>query len=241
MHGTLAFPASKPTMGKLRLTAFAALFCLFTYALLSARAGMILGESFALLSEKRVVATLLGAGIFLAVLHVFAMSERLSLAKLAAVVATIVPASLAVLAARLLVDSFYFDRPLDFGDNLRWVILWAGYFGLWVSGALALKLHSLNEGNAAFSKVLASDPTSPPLVRVPRSQTVLPAEVDAWAWLVDTIGQEMSVLPPRGRLAILESLIVRAGYECADTLSGEGNVQAARAALVRRLAERWPE
>lgn len=228
-------------MGKLHLPAFAALFCLFTYALLSARAEMILGERFTLLSEKRVVATMLGAGIFLAVLHVFATSERLSLAKLAAVIAAILPASLAVLAARLLIDSFYYDQPLDLGDNLRWVILWAGYFGLWVSGALALKLHSLNEGNAALSKVLASDLTSLPLLPVPRPHTVLPAEADSWAWLVDAIGQEMSAVPPRERLAILESLILRAGYECADTLYGDGNVQAARAALVRRLAERWPE
>jgi hypothetical protein len=202
---------------------------------------MIMGEGFIILSEKRLVATILGALIFLAVIHFFATIEKFSLAKIAVIMATTLPASLAVISARLIIDRFYYDQPLDLGNNIRWVILWAGYFGLWVSGALALKLYLLNEGNAALFKVLASDLTSLPLLPVPRPHKVLPAEAESWAWLIDVIGQEMSSVPSRERLAILESLIRRAGYECADTLYGDGNVQAARAALVRRLAERWPE
>lgn len=240
MHGTFDRRSRRPTVGKLHLPLVAALFCLFTYALFSLRAEIILGDSFQWLTAKRLVATLLGAGMFLSVLHVVGRSDKLSAAKLVAIISTILPASLAVLAARLLLDRFYYGQPLSAGDDVRWVLVWAGYFGLWVSGALALKLHASSKGSLALARLLASQPTT-----LAQSTATSPAtastDAEAWTWLLDILAREMASVPPPKRLAILDRLMSQAGYECVDELYGSEPKQAARAALVRRLAGRWPE
>lgn len=114
-------------------------FWIFTYLLLSVRAEMLRGDGFDGLSLKRVVATFIGA-VLLGLALAATGREKLSTTRRLAILGTIFPASAAVFAARVTLDYFYYGQPLTVGDDVRWVLVWAGYFGLWLSAALALSL-----------------------------------------------------------------------------------------------------
>jgi hypothetical protein len=215
------------------------MFWLFTYALLSFRAEMALGSGFELFSGRRILATSVGAAIFGLVLRRIGRPGSTSAAKPMTIIATVVPASLAVLAARLILDHSYYQQPLPLEDNVRWVLVWAGYFGLWVSAALALGLHAESQATRTNDETLERS-----AFVVAKANLLQPAErpsADTLSWVVDAIADELAAVPPRERRALLDSLVSKAGYEIADELDPSHPVQNARVKLVRRLVRRMAQ
>lgn len=237
MHGSLAHCPRRPVLGEFHIPLVALLFWLFTYALLSFRAEMALGDGFALLSGRRMLATSVGAALFGLVLGRIIMRPNASARRSAAIIATIFPASLAVLASRLLLDRLYYEQPLAVEDNIRWVLVWAGYFGLWVSASLALNLHA--QSHVTHARVQAVNrPTSaaPRETEIGHRAECPPAE--AWNWVVDALAVELAAVPPPERAALVHSLASQAGYELADELDPKSRAQNARVKLVQRLIKR---
>lgn len=80
---------------------FAGLFWFFTYAALSVRTELILGDQFNLFTVRRILGTTVGALAFGLVLTCIARRARDGILNPASAIAAILPASLLVLAARL--------------------------------------------------------------------------------------------------------------------------------------------
>jgi hypothetical protein len=228
MSASAAAPFFARPSRPLQVLLFAALFWLFTYALLSVRAQLLLGDGFSLASARRLLATTAGAATYWAVLGWMRARPEGRAPNPAAIVATILPASILVLAARLAVDRLWYETPLPLEANLRWVMAWSGYFGLWVSASLAFRMHRApRAATAPTASALAARPAP--------SAPSAPADPAAWEWLVDACAAELAASPPADRAALAARLVARAGYERADDLGGLHN---ARVALAARLAAR---
>lgn len=239
MHGTLAVRSKGPEKFARATWLVPALFWFFTYAVLSVRAEIAFGGELPLVSGKRVLATSAGAVMF-AMVHAWIRKlSASSPAKLLSVIATVLPASIVVLGIRLLADKFLYEHPLSLGDNLRWVMVWAGYFGLWVSATLALKLHHRAEETAQSSLEKLSLREPPPRSRV--QVNLANYSLDEVDWVCEALAIELAAVPDRERLNLITALTKRAGYEIADELDPNYAVQNARVRLVQRLARRMAD
>jgi hypothetical protein len=207
---------------------FSALFWLFTYVLLSVRAQMLLGDGFDLLSTRRLLGTSAGALAYWAVLGLIRTGRDGRPVNPAAIVATILPATIFVLAACLAVEHLWYESPLPLQATLRWVMAWSGYFGLWVSASLAFQIHRDSRTVApAFAPASIAGPA--PATRP------APADPAAWDWLVEACAAELAELPAPDRTALVARLVAKAGYEQADDPGGVAN---ARVELAGRIASR---
>lgn len=226
-----AATASTPPRRPLRLAPLTALgFWIFTYLLLSVRAEMLRGDGFDGLSLKRVVATLVGA-VLLGLALAATGRGKLSTAGRLAILGTIFPASAAVFAVRVTLDYFYYGQPLTLADDVRWVLVWAGYFGLWLSAALALSL-----GQAKAAAPVHPAAARPAARALPATREATPPE--SWEWLVDVIAEETADAPRQRRIELALRLLARAGYDSADELDPDHRRRGARLALARRIAAR---
>ncbi len=121
-------------------SSLALLFWLFTYGLFTYRANLRYGDAYELMSTVRLISTAVGAGIYWLVLSKLIDGTRDRPGKPLAVIATILPASIVVLAARALLDQLGVYNPNGLPGDLRFVMVWGGYFGLWVSASFALRI-----------------------------------------------------------------------------------------------------
>lgn len=220
--------ASRRSASPLRLPLTAIGFWVFTYLLLSIRAEMLRGDGFDVLSVKRLAATSVGA-ILLGLVLAASSGRHLSVSKRLAILGTIFPACAAVFAVRVMLDYFYYGAPLTLADDVRWVLVWAGYFGLWLSAALALSLGRL----PLAAPAAAAAAGSPGSVAAPPR----PAP-EAWDWLADVIVDELADAPGQRRAELADRLIARAGYESADEFDPDRRRQRDRVALARSIAAR---
>lgn len=199
-------------------------FWLFTYALLFVRSEMIDAVATPLFGPRRLGGTGAGALCFAAVLLWIRQAEhRLGGSRAAAILATVLPASLLVLGARAATDVFVAGEVRDLAYDVRWTFVWAAYFGLWVSAAMALKVHALRAEHRAAARPAAAVPSDVPAA----------APAEAWGDVIDTLAAMMADLPEADRAAIARHLRLRAGYELA-----EDPLPDPRRALAHRLAER---
>jgi hypothetical protein len=218
---TYSNPASPPLGWDLnRLTGIAGLFWLFTFALLSLRSGLVEAEAFELLAAPRFIAVTAGALIFWVVLRAQTAGADRRRLNPGLALATILPASLAVLGVRLLSDSYLAADPRPLDHDVRWVLVWAGYFGLWVSAAIAFRLHRGQVLAAAAGR------SSPPLDS---------RDVDA---LIDALALELVETNPCSKDPLHARLAVLHGYELADQADPDSVRRAARAELIDRLTLR---
>ena len=217
----------------LRLLLLSALFWLFTYALLSVRAQMLLGDGFDLVSARRLLGTTAGAFAYWAVLGWIRTGRGGRPVNPAAILATILPATIFVLAACLAVEHLWYESPLPLQATLRWVMAWSGYFGLWVSATLAFHIH--RAGRTAESAPAPAPARASAFARPEPAGRSAPAEPAAWDWLIEACAAELATLPAPDRGALAARLVARAGYERADDPDGEAN---ARVELAGRLAAR---
>jgi len=204
-------------------------FWLFSYALTSTIAGLI-PTAPGLFNETRLIATGAGALSFALVLRwTRHAAERLEATRVAAILTTILPASLFVLAARVVTDMLQYGEVRDLNRDVRWAMIWAGYFGLWVSAALAIQWERCRKLELRRAVAAPAELAAPVAIAEP-----LPAE--AWADALDMLADELAALPAASRRELAQRLSERAGYELADDWTGGAHNR--RAEILRRVAAR---
>lgn len=209
----LALPSPRPPVATDRRNAnfFLALaFWAFTYAIFTYRAQLRYGDAYVLTDTIRLVSTAVGACLYWLVLSRLIDGTRDRPGKPLAVLATILPASIIVLLARLLIDQMGATNPNGWPGDLRFVLVWGGYFGLWVSASFALRvMPRLNFGaEATLQRLQAKHSVS----ARQNANAMFRAEV------LERLALEIASLPPAERKILTESFAVPAGYETADEL-----------------------
>lgn len=214
---------------QLSVLRWALAFWLFSYVLLSAMAQLFpTGSGF--FNDTRLIATATGALCFAVVLRwTRHIAEGLEATRVAAILTTILPASLFVLGARLVTDLLQYGEVRDLNRDVRWAMIWAGYFGLWVSAALAIQWERCRKVEFWRSADVAIETAMPAAIaaRTP---------VEAWEDALEMIADELSALPAASRSDLARRLNERAGYELADDWTG--GVHNRRADVMRRIAAR---
>jgi hypothetical protein len=228
MYAPLTPAAARRPAPALQLLLFSALFWLFTYALLSVRAQMLLGDGFDLVSARRLLGTTAGALSYWTVLAWIRADRDGRPVRPAAILATILPATIFVLAACLAVEHLWYETPLPLQATLRWVMAWSGYFGLWVSASLAFQMQHAGRAQARAC-------ARPAAAAAPPVTSPAPSDPAAWDWVVEACAAELASLPAPDREALAARLVARSGYEQADDPGGGAN---ARVELAARLAAR---
>jgi hypothetical protein len=227
---TVLTPARHSAVLRTPNAVLALIFWVFTYGLFAYRSQLRFGSAAELFTVDRFVSTLLGAAIYWLVLSWLIDGTRNRPGKPMAVLATILPASIVMLLARVLLDQFV-ERPLPgFHNDLRFVMVWSGYFGLWVSASFALRLLPATQ---AITAPPAARPIAMPEVRNPASRPTESAE--SWDVVIDWLADELKDLPQASRQNLSARMIQRLGYETADELETNAGVEAERARIVRRL------
>ena len=190
---------------------FAALvFWAFTYVLFTYRAQLRYGDAYELTDTIRLVSTAVGAGLYWLVLSRLIDGTRDRPGKPLAILATILPASIVVLIARLVLDQLGATNPNGVPGDLRFVLVWGGYFGLWVSASFALRvMPRLNFGAEATLQRLQAKHT---LTARQNANAMFRAEV------LERLALEISSLPATERKILIESFAVPTSYETADEL-----------------------
>lgn len=206
-------------------------FWLFSYVLLSAMA-QLFPTAPGLFNETRLVATGAGALCFALVLRwTRRAAERMEAARVAAILATILPASIFVLVARMVTDLLQYGEVRDLNRDLRWAMIWAGYFGLWVSAALAIQWERCRTVQAKRSTERVADAIATPAAAAPPAPSL-----EAWESAIDALAEELSALPAATRNELAKRLSDRAGYELADDWTDGAHNR--RAEILRRVAAR---
>src|SRR5687767_7111910 len=124
-----ALPSSRPPSAIDRRNAnflLALTFWAFTYALFTYRAQLRYGDAFELTDTIRLVSTGVGAALYWLVLSRLIDGTRDRPGKALAVLVTILPASIVVLLARLVVDHMGAANPNGVPGDLRFVLVWGG-------------------------------------------------------------------------------------------------------------------
>lgn len=205
----LALPSAPPpvTGDRRHANVFLALvFLVFTYALFTYRAYLRFGDAYQETSTIRLLPIMVGAALYWLVLSKLIDGTRDRTGKPLAVVATILPASIVVLLARVILDQLGATNPNGFPGDLRFVMVWAGYFGLWVSASLLLRTMNVPPQQSAtpiFKPLAPAYVANPTVHRVRLS----PAE---------RISVEIAGLPEAERRALIQEFAVPLGYETAD-------------------------
>ena len=207
----LAFPSSRPSVATGRRNAnffLALVFWAFTYALFTYRAQLRYGDAYELTNTIRLVSTAVGAGLYWLVLSRLIDGTRDRPGKPLAVLATILPASIVVLLARLLLDQMGATNPNGWPGDLRFVLVWGGYFGLWVSASFALRVMPRLSFSAetALRRLQAKHGAT----ARQNSNAMFRAEV------LERLALEISSLRPAERKILVESFDVSSNYETAD-------------------------
>jgi hypothetical protein len=184
----------------------ALVFWAFTYLLFTYRAQLRYGDAYELISTIRLVSTAVGAGLYWLVLSRLIDGTQDRPGKPLAILATILPATIVVLLARLLLDYLGATNPNGFAGDMRFVMVWGGYFGLWVSASFALRV---------MPRVSLS---ADQLVR--RKIAALPGKANAIARaeMLERLALEIASLPASERKALIEGFARPTRYETADEL-----------------------
>lgn len=121
---------------------FAAIFWAFIYAVLSLRSGLAIGQEPDLWSVKRAMTTGIGAMVYLAVLVQIVDSPDLSRdRRLKLTLALTLPAAGLVLFARILFEMFLRDGEVAVASELRWTVVWTGYFAASIAAYMVYGYH----------------------------------------------------------------------------------------------------
>lgn len=208
-----ALPSPRPPFAIDRRNAnffLALIFWAFTYALFAYRAQLRYGDAYELTDTIRLVSTGVGAALYWLVLSRLIDGTRDRPGKPLAVLATILPASIVVLLARLMVDHMGATNPNGVPGDLRFVMVWGGYFGLWISASFALRvMPRLDSGaEAGLQRRKAKRVT----IASQNKNALFRAEV------LERLALEIASLPAAERRALVEEFTVPLSYETADEL-----------------------
>lgn len=182
-----------------------------------------------IVNDKRIFATALGALTYWLTIRALAAEQNRSLSEMIVAALTVgIPGTALILFAREVFDLFMLpDGSEGFARNLRWLLLWGGYYGAWVTGFVAVAYYRR-------ATVSVAAPVAAPCVFPVRAAE----PEDADNWLIDTIADELAdrALDRRG---LARRLRLRAGYEQADAeRDPAASRDNARRALAFRVAAR---
>lgn len=206
----LALLSARPPLSGDRRNAnllLALIFLGFTYALFTYRAYLRFGDTYQETSTIRLLSVVVGAGLYWLVLSKLIDGARDRPGRPLAVIATILPASIVVLLARVILDQFGATNPNGFAGDLRFVMVWAGYFGLWVSVSFLLR----TMGDAAAPTPTMQRRAIPKTAAGPMAQGVPIRSVKR-------LSLEIAALAEVDRRALIEEFTVPLSYETADEL-----------------------
>ncbi|MDQ8755149.1 hypothetical protein RCO27_02800 [Sphingosinicella sp. LHD-64] len=199
----------------------AGLFWLTSYAILSLWSALRIDGAIPMLSAPRFFGTLVGAFALWVIVTRLERTETRAFPHPLAVIPAILPAALAVLLTSLVTYQVWPNHLIRFNDHLRWVMVWAGYFGTGLGLYLACDIYGrlrrahLAPTDRAGAPETISVPMTNQAMRTPaRSGAVVPA--DDWDWLIDAIADEMAAAPEADRHVIAARLMSKAGYRMAD-------------------------
>ena len=164
-----------------------------------------------MMSTIRLVSTLVGAGLYWLVLSKLIDGTRDRPGKPLAVVATILPASIVVLLARIILDYAGAFNPNGLAGDMRFVLVWGGYFGLWVSASFVLR------SNFNPEPLRSSSP-----VRLQAKQVAVARqnpETQTRADMLDRLALQMAAMPDAERKAMMECFTVPIRYEMSARIS----------------------
>lgn len=201
------------------------LFWLSMFLLMTVRAKLNPDLDASVFSDKRALATTLGALIYWLTIRTLAARSDRTLAEMArAALIVAVPGTVLLLVARELFDFFVTpSEPESLARNIRWLMLWLGYYGAWVVGFVAV---CLNRRATVGTTAVAA----PRAAVAPASGAATDAD-----WLIDTIADEFAAASHLDRSGLAARLRQSAGYERAI---GEIGADESRANLRRQLALR---
>lgn len=207
----LALPSPRPPFASDRRNAnflWALVFLAFTYALFTYRAYLRFGDAYVEASTIRTLSIAVGAGLYWLVLSKLIDGTRDRPGKPLAVVATILPASIVVLLARVILDQLGATNPNGFPGDLRFVMVWAGYFGLWVSITFLLRTMKSPEQQPTMSS------------RQPAAAPIAVTEPASFRGIspVQRLSLEIAGLAEADRRALIQEFTVPLSYETADEL-----------------------
>lgn len=207
----LALPSSRSFASDQRNSNFllALIFLAFTYALFTYRAYLRFGDAYVEASTIRLLSITIGAGLYWLVLSKLIDGSRDRPGRPLAIVATILPASIVMLLARVILDQLGAANPNGFAGDLRFVMVWAGYFGLWVS--VSFLIRTMN-GPAQQRITSAVKPVAAPAF------ASTPAVHRARLSPIERLSLEIAGLAEADRRALIQEFTVPLGYETADEL-----------------------
>ncbi len=183
-----------------------------------------------ILNDKRAFATGLGVLVYwLTLRSLVARSDRTLGEMIIAALAVGVPGTAMILLAREMFDLFTSpDGSEGIARNIRWLLIWSGYYGAWVAGFVAVRFYRCATArDAAIAAAI-----TPAAARSPNGE-------NAHDWLIDAIADELAAQPGVDRQALSQRLLARAGYEQADTaFDPDGRRRRVRRDLALRVATR---
>ena len=186
------------------------LFWAFTYALFTYRANLRYGDAYEMISAIRLVSTMVGAGLYWWVLSRLIDGAGDRPGKPLAILATILRPSIVVLLARLLLDWLGAANPNGIPGDIRFVLVWSGYFGLWVSASFALRVMPRLNFAAQSSAAIIQPKAGNAATARHNAHAVARAEI------LERLALEIASLPAAERKALIGSFAVRTSYEAAD-------------------------
>ncbi len=164
--GVVAGPVSRISPALL-----AAAFAVFVFVVTTFRAAIDPDVPVDIFSDKRIVATLIGGVVYWLTLRAIALRIDAPIGEIVrSALKVLVLGSAALLATRAamdLADSVSFD--VSIARNIRWLLLWLGYFASWVAGFVA---------HAFYLKLKA--PPAAALPQTGHSDEVLHAGLDTY-------------------------------------------------------------
>lgn len=169
---------SDPPVGEWRHRALfaAALFCVSTFAISSFRTSLNPQIAFTLFDPKRVALLIAGACVFWLAISA-AHRQRPDLRALGRIAMIAVPGMALLFAMAVGWDVLVAQRPENLvARNLRWILLWSGYFGTGLAAWLAVQY------GAALAQVEA-DAAHPARLRPDTLQSTAGAAADRGFWV----------------------------------------------------------
>ena len=154
-------------------------FWLFAYLLFTFSRSLRLDLPPEAISPFRLVITGLGALIYrLVIAFIEASKGRRSMLLLAMLLS--IPASAFILLARLALEDWLDPAGLAVTDQLRWSIIWAGYFGAWVGGFAILTLPA---ATATVEPAVRDEPAEPEALWIDHHGRSERVALDAIRWV----------------------------------------------------------
>ena len=206
--------------GPHRATLIAALFWLTSYVVLSLWSALRIDAPIPMLSGPRFFGTLVGAFAFRMIAARLERTPSESFPNPLAVIPAILPAMLAVLLTSLTAHQIWPNDAIQFNDHLRWVMVWAGYFGTGLGLFLACDAY----GRMRVCRTVAAPSRAQQASQRERA--------------IEAIAAELAAIPAAERSSAFERLASEPRYAQADdALEPEPY---ARTALIARIARRLP-